>query len=67
MFYLKAKIYSSEVLSPQEENRNITEKKRDQYGNTKIEDWRNKLGVPSEMDINFVHRYSYIGEKLLHI
>ena len=38
MFYLKAKIYSSEVLSHQEKNRNMTEEKRDQYGNDKIED-----------------------------
>ena len=38
MFYLKAKIYSSEVLSHQEKNRNMTEEKRDQYENDKIED-----------------------------
>ena len=37
MFYLKEKRYSSEVLSPQEENRNMLEEKKDPYGNEKRE------------------------------
>ena len=67
MFYLKAKIYSSEVLSPQEANRNLPEGKIYQYQNDRKEDWKKSLGLPSEMDINFVHRYSHIGVTLLHI
>ena len=35
MFYFKAKIYSSEVLSPQEANRNMPEGNKYQYGNDK--------------------------------
>ena len=29
------------------------------------EKWRNKLGLSSDIDINVVHRYSHLGEKLL--
>ena len=36
MFYFKAKIYSSKVLSPQEANKNMPEEKKDQYVNEKI-------------------------------
>ena len=67
IFYLKAKRYSSEVLSPHEANRNMPEEIKYQYGNYKKEDWQKKLGLPSEMDINVVHWYSHLGETLLHI
>ena len=43
MFYLKAKIYSSEVLSPQEANRNLPEGKIYQYQNDRKEDWNRSL------------------------
>ena len=33
MFYLKAKRYPPEGLKPQEANRNISEKKKEKYGN----------------------------------
>ena len=29
------------------------------------EEWRKNLGLSSEMDINVVHRYSHLGERLL--
>ena len=57
MFYLKAKRYSPEG---QEANINIPEKNK--YGNDDKEEWRKKLGLSSEMDINVVHRYSHLGE-----
>ena len=56
MFYLKAKSYSPEG---QEALTNLTEKiieTSDKKG-----EWRNKLGLSSEMDINVVHRYSHLG------
>ena len=55
IFYFKEKRYSSEVLSPQEANRNMPEENKYQYGNDKKEDCQNKLGLPSEMDINVFH------------
>ena len=67
IFYLKAKIYSSEVLSPQEANRNLSEEKKYQYRYDKKEYYQKKLGLPSETDIDIVHRYSHIGETLLDI
>ena len=66
IFYFKEKRYSSEVLSPQEANRNMPEENKYQYGNDKKEDCQNKLGLPSEMDINVFHWYLHIREKLLH-
>ena len=35
MLYLKGNIYSPEALSPQEENRNLPEENKVQYGNDK--------------------------------
>ena len=29
------------------------------------EEWHKKLGISSEMEINVVHKYSHLGEKLL--
>ena len=51
MFYLKAKRYAPER---HEELTNIPEYKN--YGNDKKEEWRKKLGLKSEMDIDVVHR-----------
>ena len=31
----------------------------------KKEEWGNKLGLSSEMDISVVHRYSHLGETFL--
>ena len=44
---------------------NLKEEEKD--GNDKKEEWRKKLGLSRKMDINVVHRYSYLGEKLLRI
>ena len=34
----------------------MSEEKKYQYGNDKKKHWRNKLGLPSEMEINVVHQ-----------
>ena len=57
MFYLKAKIYAPEV---QEALSNMTEKKMET--SDKKEEWRKKLVLLSEMDINVVYRYLHLGE-----
>ena len=58
LLYLKAKRYPPEGSKTQEANRNMTEEKNPNY---RKESWRKKLGLPSEMDINVVHRYSRLG------
>ena len=60
VFYLKANKY---VPEGQESLTNIPEYKRDT--SDKKEEWCKKLSLSSEMDINVVHRYSHLGEKLL--
>ena len=60
IFYLKAKRYAPEG---QEALANLTEQKKDI--SDKKEEWRKRLDLSSEMDINVVHRYSHLGEKLL--
>ena len=60
MFYLKSKRYPPEG---HEALTNLPEKKTET--SEKIEEWRKKLGLSSKMEINVVHRYSYMGEKLL--
>ena len=59
MFYLKARMYAPEG---QEVLTNLPEEKK--YGNDKKEEWHKKLGLTSEMEINVVHRYSHLGEKI---
>ena len=59
MFYLKAKRYISEGLQPQETDSNLPDENK--YGDDEKEDWRNNLGLPSEMDIHAVHWYSHLG------
>ena len=54
MFYLKAKIYYPEG---QEALTDLTEQKNDT--SDEKEEWRKKLGLSSEMDLNVVHRYSH--------
>ena len=56
MLYLKAKRYAPEG---KEALTNLPEEKKE--GNDEKEEWRNNLGLSSEMDINVVHRYSYLG------
>ena len=58
MFWFKAKRYSPEGSKPQEANINLSEKKNP---NDEKEYWSKKLVLPSEIDINVVHRYSHIG------
>ena len=50
MFYLKAKRYPPEWSKSQDENTNLPEDNK--YGNDDKGEWRKKLGLPSEMDIN---------------
>ena len=60
MFYLKTKIYApegQESLSNFPGNKIGTSDKK--------EEWRNNLGLSSDMDINVVHRYSHLVEKFL--
>ena len=61
MFYLKSKRYSPEG---QDALTNIPEKKTEI--SDKKEEWGKKLGLSSEMYINVIHRYSRLGETLLH-
>ena len=61
ILYLKANRYSPEVLKPQEANRNMLEEKKGRSLNDEKEDWQKKLGPPREININVVHRYSYLG------
>ena len=62
MFYLKANIYYPEGLKPNSVNSNLKEENK--YENQEKEDWRNKLSIQSEMDMNVVHWYSPLKEKL---
>ena len=38
-----------------------------QYDNDEKENWRKKLDLPQEMDINVVHWYQHLGETLLRL
>ena len=62
MFYLKVKLYAPEG---QEANTNLPEDNK--YGNGYKEELQKKIGISIEMDINVLHRYSHLGEKLLHV
>ena len=62
MVYLKAKKYAPEVSSPQESRRNLLEEKEVKDQNYKKRNWRKKLGLPQEMNIYVVCRYSHIGK-----
>ena len=53
---MKANRYAPER---QEALTNIPEKKNDT--SDEKEEWRKKLGLSSDMDINVVHRYSHLG------
>ena len=64
MFYLKVKRYDHKLSKTQETNNNIPEEKKP---NDDKEDCSKNLGLPSEMDINVIHQYSYLGAKLLRI
>ena len=60
LFYTKAKRYATEG---QEALTNLPENKIE--SSDKKEEWRKKLGLSSDMEINGVNRYSHLGEKLL--
>ena len=65
MFYLKANRYYPEGSSHQEVNINLSEGKKVQDENDEKEDSQRKVRLPSEVDINVVHKYSHLIEKLL--
>ena len=62
MFYIAAKRYDPEG---QEANTNMPQENK--YENCIKEEWQNILGLPSEMDITVMQRYSHLRETLLRI
>ena len=60
IYYLKEERYASEE---QEALTNLPEQKKEI--SDKKEEWFKKLGLSNEMDINVLHMYSHLGEKLL--
>ena len=45
----------------------MPEKKRGKYGNDERKYWQKKLVLPTNMNINVVHRYSYLRGKFLSL
>ena len=54
--YLKVNRYALEGSKPQEASIKLPGGEKVQDGNDEKEYWRNKLGLPREMDNNMVHR-----------
>ena len=55
MFYFEATIFSPEASSPQEANINLPAEDEVQHDSYEKENWRKKMGLTKEADIDIAH------------